>query len=869
MPQFRHCCFFPVSSKGLQQTEQQVSSALGRRNPPAAFATGFNPWQTLRNISKGKSKMMLIRSLRIFHLRVLMLLALALAPGLCGAAPVRLVVWGMGATAESKDMDAKIRVFEERHPDIKIAALSMGAGAMNPQKLMTAIVGGVPPDLVQQDRFTIGDWASRDAFRPLDDLLRADARSTDPFAIRQKDYVPATWAETVYEGHIYAIPNSTDDRVLYYNRALFRQAGLDPDRPPQTWEELIADAKRLTKRAPNGGYDRMGLVPLFGQGWLYLWSWQEDGEVMSPDGRRCTLDNPQTTQALSALVSWYDALGGVDAINAFSGGFGSDAQDPFITGKLAMRVEGDALMNSIARFKPDLDFAVAPVPVPEQRLRHAGRFAHDSTWVTWSGGSSLAIPRGAKHVREAWEFMQWFNSPEASLIGAQAQAAYARGKGRLYVPPLFTNIPANQLVFDAYKKTLPPKYLRAKQVSTQLLPQTRFRPVTFVGQKLWDEQVRAVDRALRHTQTPQQSLAAGGRAVQNELDSVYGREEHPLLPSRPIAVAALLLVLAGFAALGLGTARWMRQRQESSRAEARAGFLFILPWVFGFVVFTLGPIVASLVLSFCDYDVLHPPRWAGVSNYQALVIQDRPLVLKSLGNAVYLAAVGIPLGMVTSLTMALLLNTKLRGQQWYRTFFYMPSIVPVVATSVLWAFILNSDANRGLVNAAWQATFSHWLGLPPPGWLSVPSWAKPGLIFMGLWGAGGGMILWLAGLQSISPTLYEAASLDGAGWWSQFRHVTLPMLSPYIFFNLIMGTIGALQTFETAYILGGTSGGSSTGPDDSLLVPVVYLFNNAFQYFKMGYASALAWLLFILILGLTLGQLKLAPRWVHYETEGK
>jgi len=798
-----------------------------------------------------------------------MLLALALAPGLCGAAPVRLVVWGMGATAESKDMDAKIRVFEERHPDIKIAALSMGAGAMNPQKLMTAIVGGVPPDLVQQDRFTIGDWASRDAFRPLDDLLRADARSTDPFAIRQKDYVPATWAETVYEGHIYAIPNSTDDRVLYYNRALFRQAGLDPDRPPQTWEELIADAKRLTKRAPNGGYDRMGLVPLFGQGWLYLWSWQEDGEVMSPDGRRCTLDNPQTTQALSALVSWYDALGGVDAINAFSGGFGSDAQDPFITGKLAMRVEGDALMNSIARFKPDLDFAVAPVPVPEQRLRHAGRFAHDSTWVTWSGGSSLAIPRGAKHVREAWEFMQWFNSPEASLIGAQAQAAYARGKGRLYVPPLFTNIPANQLVFDAYKKTLPPKYLRAKQVSTQLLPQTRFRPVTFVGQKLWDEQVRAVDRALRHTQTPQQSLAAGGRAVQNELDSVYGREEHPLLPSRPIAVAALLLVLAGFAALGLGTARWMRQRQESSRAEARAGFLFILPWVFGFVVFTLGPIVASLVLSFCDYDVLHPPRWAGVSNYQALVIQDRPLVLKSLGNAVYLAAVGIPLGMVTSLTMALLLNTKLRGQQWYRTFFYMPSIVPVVATSVLWAFILNSDANRGLVNAAWQATFSHWLGLPPPGWLSVPSWAKPGLIFMGLWGAGGGMILWLAGLQSISPTLYEAASLDGAGWWSQFRHVTLPMLSPYIFFNLIMGTIGALQTFETAYILGGTSGGSSTGPDDSLLVPVVYLFNNAFQYFKMGYASALAWLLFILILGLTLGQLKLAPRWVHYETEGK
>ena len=562
----------------------------------------------------------------IRFIRAALLLALVLVPRLSGAAPVRLVVWGMESSAESKDMDAKIAEFERRHPDIKIAALSMGAGAMNPQKLMTAIVGGVPPDLVQQDRFTIGDWASRDAFRPLDDLLAADAHSSDPFAIHQKDYVPATWAETLYQNHVYAIPNSTDDRVLFYNRALFRQAGLDPNKPPQTWDELIADAKQLTRRAPNGGYDRMGFVPLFGQGWLYLWSWQKDGEVMSADGRACTLANPQTVQALSAMVSWYDALGGVDAINAFSGGFGTDAQDPFLNDKLAMRVDGDGFMNSFARYKPDLDFAVAPVPVPEERLRHTGRFAHDPTWVTWSGGFSLAIPRGAKHAREAWEFMQWFNSPEASLIGAQAQAAYAHSKGRLYVPPLFANVHASQLVFDTYKNTLPFKYLQAKLVSTALLPSTKFRPVTFVGQKLWDEQVRAVDRALRHTQTPAQSLAGGQQAVQIELDNVYTREAHPLLASRPVAAALALLVIAGFAALGFGTMRWMRRQQQAARAEARAGFLFILPWAFGFLVFTLGPILASLVLSFCDYDVLHAPRWAGVANYHSLVTQARRIL---------------------------------------------------------------------------------------------------------------------------------------------------------------------------------------------------------------------------------------------------
>ena len=800
-------------------------------------------------------------------------LALLLLCGLAlrveAAEKVRLVVWGMESSAETKDMDAKIAAFEQRHPDIEVAVLSMGAGSMNPQKLMTAIVGGVPPDLVRQDRFTIGDWASRDTFRPLDDLLQADARSSDPLAIRQKDYVPATWAETIYQGHVYAIPDTTDDRVLYYNRALFREAGLDPDRPPQTWEELIDAAKRLTKRAPNGGFERLGFVPLYGQGWLYLWSWQEDGETMSPDGRHCTLGNPQTARALSTLVSWYDALGGVDAVNAFSGGFGDDAQDPLLLGKLAMRVETDGYLNSIARYRPDLDFGVVPVPVPAERLRHTGIFQHDSTWVTWSGGFSFAIPRGSRHVRESWQFMQWMNSPEAALIGARAQAAYTRSLNRQYVPRLFANINANRVVFDAYKSTLPPKFLHAREVCMRLLPDTRFRPVTFVGQRLWDEQVRAVDRALRHTQSPGQSLAAAQQAVEIELDTVYNRDAHPLLPQGPVAAGIALLALAGFVTLGVGAARWMARHRLRERAEARAGFLFVLPWVVGFVVFTAGPILASLVLSFCDYDVLHPARWAGASNYASLVTLDRPLILKSLGNAVYLAALGIPLGMATSLAMALLLNTKLRGQQWYRTFFYMPSIVPIVATSVLWSFILNSDPNRGLVNAAWQATISAWFHVPPPGWLSVPTWAKPGLIVMGLWGAGGGMILWLAGLQSIPATLYEAASLDGAGWWSQFRHVTLPMLSPYIFFNLIMSTIGALQTFETAYILGGTGGGQSTGPDDSLLVPVVYLFNNAFQYFKMGYASALAWILFVLILGLTLGQLKLAPRWVHYEAEGR
>ncbi|RYG41764.1 ABC transporter substrate-binding protein, partial [bacterium] len=450
-----------------------------------------------------------------------LLSALLALVGVAQAEPTKLVVWGMESNAESKDMDARIAEFERRNPGIDVSVLSMGAGGMNPQKLMTAIVGGVPPDLVQQDRFTIGDWASRGAFRSLDDLLAAEPKD-DSLTVRKADYVPATWAEAVYEGKTFAIPNTTDVRYLFYNKALFRKAGLDPERPPQTWDEMIAAAKRMTVRTPSGGLEQIGLIPAFSQGWLYLWSWQMGGEVMTPDGRKCTLDNPQTVAALAALVGWYDELGGVNSISTFAGGFGSEEQDPFLSGKLAMRVDGDGFLNVIARFKPDLDFGVVPAPVPRDRFEHKGAFKDAETWVTWSGGHSFAIPEGSRHVPEAWAFIRWVNSPEAALIGAKAQAAYARGKGRLYVPSLLANLKASDAVFAEYRDSLPPKYRAAKDTAQALLPDTKFRPVTFVGQRLWDEQVRAVDRATRHIQSPEEALKQAQRVVQGELDAAHG-----------------------------------------------------------------------------------------------------------------------------------------------------------------------------------------------------------------------------------------------------------------------------------------------------------------------------------------------------------
>jgi ABC-type sugar transport system permease subunit/ABC-type glycerol-3-phosphate transport system substrate-binding protein len=788
-------------------------------------------------------------------LRLLPVLALAVILAGCGrhdTGKVKLIVWGMEQSDESQGQDAAVEEFMRRHPNIDVRLLSMGAGEMNPQKLMTSIAGNVPPDVVRQDRFTIGDWASRDAFRALDDLIARDR-------IKAGDFYHACWQEALYRGRVYAIPYGTDDRALYWNRDLFRKAGLDPDKPPRTWSELVAYAKLLTKRRPDGSFDQIGFIPNYGQGWMYLWSWQMDGEFMSRDGAKCTLDNPRTRQALEWVVSVYDLLGGADAINAFSSTFLGDQLDPFYTGKVAMKIDGNWVLNSIARWAPHLDFAVAPAPVPDARLRREPPFNNnDPAYITWSGGFSLAIPRGSPHVEEAWEFIKWMTGVESNLIANREQRRYNLSIGRPFVPNMSANIPADEAVFKAFAPE-DPKFREPLRLFMDMMDVSKFRPVTFVGQRLWDEHVRAFETAIYHKKTPDAALRDGQAVVQSELNKVFEKGKYPLLDWRgPIAlIAGAFLLMFGIV---YRAARRSGPVGKLMRAEAISGYVFASPWMIGFLVFTIGPILVSVVLSFTDYDVLHAARFVGWANYRNLFGDDWSYVWKALTNAAFLAGLGIPLGMMTGLAIAMLLNTRVMGMSWYRTFYYLPAIVPTVASAVLWLWVLN-PYDYGLVNAGWKTTLTSWFGLQPPTWLSSEKWAKPGLVLMGLWGAGGGMIIWLAGLQGIPQHLYEAAEIDGAGLWHKFRHVTLPMLSPTIFFVMIMGTIGALQTFETVYVMTGGVG----GPVDATLVPVLYLFNNAFRFFKMGYASALAWLLFWIIMFFTLVQLKLAPRWVHYE----
>jgi multiple sugar transport system permease protein len=297
-----------------------------------------------------------------------------------------------------------------------------------------------------------------------------------------------------------------------------------------------------------------------------------------------------------------------------------------------------------------------------------------------------------------------------------------------------------------------------------------------------------------------------------------------------------------------------------SRRESRWGYLFISPWLVGFVVFTAGPMIASLVLSLTRYDISDPPpTWVGLANYIKLFTSD-PKFWHSLQVTVTYALVAIPLGLIFGFALAYLLNLRVPGVPFWRTAFYMPAVMPAVASALLWGAIFNP--RYGILN--W---FLSLAGIHGPGWLASRDWALPALIIMSLWGVGGGMIIYLAGLQSIPTTLYESAQIDGANGWQQVRHITLPLMTPVIFFNLVIGIIGTFQYFTEVYVLTSTASGGLGGPVDATLFYNINLYNNAFRYLSMGYASALAWVLFVIVLVLTLLVFRSSAAWVYYEGE--
>jgi multiple sugar transport system permease protein len=292
-----------------------------------------------------------------------------------------------------------------------------------------------------------------------------------------------------------------------------------------------------------------------------------------------------------------------------------------------------------------------------------------------------------------------------------------------------------------------------------------------------------------------------------------------------------------------------RRMSAAERRDFRDGLLFASPFIIGVVALWIGPMLYSLFLVTQDWNMIRPPRFVGARNFERLL--EDPLVVKSLVNTAYFTFVGVPLQLAVAFGLALMLNQPVRGQSLYRTIYYLPAITPAVASAVVWIQILNPEF--GVMNAVLS-----WFGIGPIKWLFDPTYTMPAFILMSLWFVGPQMIIFLAGLQGIPRELVEAASIDGANVWQRFWNITVPMMSPIIFFNLVVGIIGSFQVFTQSFIM--TDG----GPQDATLFMVLYIYRNAFEYFRMGFAATLSWVLFSIILVFTIIQFLIARRWVYY-----
>lgn len=298
----------------------------------------------------------------------------------------------------------------------------------------------------------------------------------------------------------------------------------------------------------------------------------------------------------------------------------------------------------------------------------------------------------------------------------------------------------------------------------------------------------------------------------------------------------------------------MERMSKLKRQEIIVGYLCLSPWLIGFIVITVGPIIVSFILSLLEYDMVHPPIFVGIQNYKRMILQD-PLFWKSLKATGYYTLLVVPSSLVGALLIALLMNQHLRFMNMFRTIYYLPSVFSGVAVALLWSWVFNKDF--GILNYLLDRLF----GIMGPNWLGTEEWVIPALAIMALWGVGGGMIVFLAGLQSIPTQLYEAARIDGATSWQEFWKITIPLLTPTIFFYLVTSIIGTWQVFTQGYVM--TQG----GPNYASLFYVLYVYFNAFVWFKMGYACALAWVLFVVILISTILTFKSSPYWVYYEAE--
>lgn len=756
-----------------------------------------------------------------------------------GAIQVELTIMHWGDKDEGAIIAALVAEFEQQHPHIRVRRIP--AGIYHDQKLKTMMAAGTPPDLFYLGSENLAFYAGRALLRTLDDLANAD-HIAGRAALNLDDFYPQVLDCFRYDGTqvgtgpLYGLPISFTTIGIYYNRDLFRRAGLPEPAPGWTWEQFATAARALGQLTDDAGQPCYGAEfvtwPAMMQ--VYLRSFGLD--FATPDFRSYHLTEPPVLAALERIHRWRFAeqRALTDARSQVQ--LGSDL---FQAGRVGMI--GPLGRWVVARYRQTLgfDWDFAPLPRGTQE-------ANVILTTSWS------MARSCRHPEAAWLLLQHLTGP----VGATHQARTGLG------------VPALRPVATAPVFLDDPRPPRNNAAYLNMIPAAQL-PNWPLDSRYQAELMTYLEGAYRSGEPVPAMMAAVERIWQRLDGSPLRSGAHAPVPWRAILTA---LALSGTALLTYGVWCWQRGRPgPRARLEERAGLGFISPWLLGFALLTAFPIGLSLLLAFSRWTGVLPlgsAEWVGLQNFRELLFHDE-VFRKSLRVTGFYVLLAVPGGQLVALGAALLMNSEVRGIGFYRSAWYLPSVLAGVGVAVLWRWVF--DGQHGLLNALLEPLFAvvGWLLQPllgtvelrPPDWLNRDAawFGPPAFALMHLWVVGGSMMIYLAGLTGIPRTLYEAAEIDGASPARRFWNVTLPMLSPVIFFNGIMAIIGSFQVFTQAYVM--TRG----GPQNHTMFYVLYLYNQAFQYHEMGYASALAWLLLLIILALTLLVMRGSRRFVYYE----
>lgn len=792
----------------------------------------------------------------------LFLTLLAACAGAAERVTLRFTVWD--GDESLKVIRRVLEQFERENPDIKVKLETFPDYNQYHTKMLVQYAANVAPDVAMMDMPHFQALAIRKALLPLNDL----AKKTPGFDIKAY-YKPIVDAHSL-KGELYVLPRDIAPMgIIYYNKRLFKEAGIPfPDgkwtwdfkeRPELKEKDFLWVIHKLTKKNERGKTSQYGFAP----GWPQLFY-----DTLIYSSGLDVVDNPEhPTKVLyndPGVVKIYEFINDlsykqriVPGQTEISSVLQSTTQQLFARQSVAMFQSGIwEVPNMRKSLKPGskefFEWDIAPFPA----------YAHgDGHPYAPTGGSGYSIFSSTPYPEQSWRLVRYMSGPVG--MKAMAEAGIAQ--------PAIRELALSDVWLPGPNTPVEQQYPANRIVTDQLVPYVKFAPTAPYWPDVDSIMAPRRDSVFNNLMRPADALKLGAGEGQSRLDSLLREETLPPFPWA-IGIAVAFLIVAAI----LGVVYWPERRIKYTYRERRenaSAYKFLSPWLIGLTVFTLGPMVLSLLMSTMNWDMIRPAQWRGAENFREMATED-PRFWVSLKVTILYTLIATPLGIFVAFLLALLLNQKVRGVPLFRAMFYIPSIGSAVAITLVARKILSPE--DGLLNSIlYSSAFRSFIGEPlsrlvgtpadPVNWLSNDKTAMPAVIMLSLLGAGGAMIVLLAGLQGIPTFYYEAATLDGAGPFQRLKTITLPLLSPALFFSLITGFIGSFQIFTQVFII---TGGPNGGPNNSLLVFMITLYSAAFQNLRMGYAAALAWVLFLVIMIFTLLQFRMS-KWVYYEAETK